>query len=402
MLKAKKDVAHAVTILCRKELRNIDYKKKLQNIADILEKTHNISISESIDLLSLRTDPNDVSEFLLFCIIQILDNKNLDKYFTDIEIKEFDKKKLKKERIKFPLTYDVIQITDTQWIGSITAKELMELQDAQLIKYNENTQRTLKRMTSNNVEYYKIDINRAAVNAMIDSYRNDFYIPNTITLNIPETAEFKYENQKLIFKNIDTFDILDGYHRLIAMTNLYVLDNTFDYPMEIRFVLFSEDKAKQFIWQEDQKTKMSRIDSDSFNQNNYANQVISMLDQVTALKGIINRNGIINAGYASCMINFLWFNKDKQYNRKELVSTKDLIKEKLVDLIDNIPESFESHWEHRKIMTLFYLIHKDKLDCFEKFYNYLKEVDYPAIRGFNQRDLTRLEKHYKNFIKAAK
>lgn len=41
--------------------------------------------------------------------------------------------------------------------------------------------------------------------------------------------------------------------------------------MEIRIVSFTEEKAKQFIYQKEQKTKMKQIDSAAMNQYSPAN-----------------------------------------------------------------------------------------------------------------------------------
>lgn len=66
-------------------------------------------------------------------------------------------------------------------------------------------------------------------------------------------------------------------HRYIAISDLSNLNEDFDYPMELRSTMFSESKAQQMIWQKDQKTKMRKIESDSLNQNNFANQVINFI-----------------------------------------------------------------------------------------------------------------------------
>jgi hypothetical protein len=156
------------------------------------------------DYISLRKNPIDAPQEILYCIIETIasiskDKKILD-YFTEDEIKTYKNYKYKKETIKFPLKYNVVQVTDTQWIGRITVKELMQLSD--LIIYNENTQRSLKKNTSNGVETYSIFLNRNALRKITESYQSETYIPNTITLNIPEEADFKYENGNLIFKEL--------------------------------------------------------------------------------------------------------------------------------------------------------------------------------------------------------
>ena len=62
--------------------------------------------------------------------------------------------------------------------------------------------------------------------------------------------------------------------------------------MIIQLVTFPEEKAKQFIYQEDQKTQMKRIDSAAMNQYNPANTVVTKLnsDPNSNIRGMIVKN----------------------------------------------------------------------------------------------------------------
>ena len=142
-------------------------------------------------------------------------------------------------------------------------------------------------------EIYTIAINNTAVDAIEHSMINETYIPNTITLNIADDSEADYEydndNHKLIIRSIKYFDIVDGYHRLRAMSLTSNKDESFDYPMELRIITFDESIAQQFIYQEDQKTKMSKVDSNSYNHSDAAVYICEKLAQ-TMGRGIISRN----------------------------------------------------------------------------------------------------------------
>lgn len=128
-----------------------------------------------------------------------------------------------------------------------------------MINYNVNAQRTMQRVIKGDKELYRITLNKHAVNSIRRSFESGEFIPNTITLNIPEDPENEFyyneKNSELVIKNINHFDISDGYHRYVAACQAYDQNDKFNYPLEIRIVSFDNDKVKKFIFQEDQKQR---------------------------------------------------------------------------------------------------------------------------------------------------
>ena len=400
MLESREAAGKAVVNVCKGIMSRGGYKANWDLINDYVEKKHKIPIHILNDYLCLKKSPIDAPIELLYCIMEAVDvvishggAPLVARYFSQDEIAKYKKYKYVTTKIKFPLAFDATQITDSQWIGRITVQDLMKLQP--IIKYNENTQRSLKRETLGEVEIYSIFLNRHALDEITESYQNNTYIPNTITLNIPEDVDFRYENGQLIFKSLESLDILDGYHRYVAMTNLWNVDNEFDYVMEVRWVCFGEDKARQFIWQEDQKTKMTKVESAAFNQNDPGNQLINMLNQVTALKGIVDRNGVIDSGVAARFINQLWFNKPKHnYTRKEIVEVKKEIERGLIDILDNKPDAFDRHWDSREIGALFISIRNSQEYLMFDYIAYINKEEVPIHSNVTKREVARLMEYY--------
>ena len=381
------------------------YNQIIQTTCETIYKKYNIPMNLSIDVLTLRESANNYDDFILFAISEVFLKGSVSRYFSKTEIKEYSKKKFAIEKIKFPIKWKMVQVSEDQWVGSISVKELMLLRDARLIFYNENTQRPLSRKTVNGEEFYHITINEAAVKAITESYLNGTYIPNVITLNIPETADLSYQNGEIIIKSIDKFDILDGYHRYVAMQRIWAENKDFDYNMEFRLVCFPEEKAKQFIWQEDQKTKMTKIDSDSLNQNNVANQIVNRLNQKAPFTGLINNNrGIIDSGSLSYFLN-VYFGKTKQ-TRKDMIELSDRIYKKFLLLVDADPDILEKKWDLLFIISAVHLIY-DGIDSSIYADEVLKLNDLlnlpennVIIKNFrvkhvNKIDINRVEKIYK-------
>ena len=346
-MKAKAELAEKVT---RELERGVVDKKKMKGLTKVLNEKYDIPVSIASDIISLRSDVKFTTDFVLFCVTKELAPTLIEVYYSDSEIEKYSNTKYTQRKTAFPLHFDMIKISDDQWIGSITTKQLMKLRDMQLINYNENAQRTMQHILRGDVEYYRIALNKSAVSQIEDLYSNGSYIPNTITLNIPETEyDYKYdeETHDFIISKIDHFDIIDGYHRYIAMSDL-ANKGSFDYPMELRITTFSDSKAQQMIWQEDQKTKMRRVDSKSLNQNDFATRICNQInaDKQSNLCGLISRNkGVINAAYFCNIVQMLYATQVK--NRGDEIKIKNEISAGLNELTSedvsllNTPWTFE-------------------------------------------------------------
>ena len=71
--------------------------------------------------------------------------------------------------------------------------------------------------------------------------KEDSFVPNTITLNIPMETEFDFhydeDSCSLITKSVEHLDITDGYHRYIAACQAKDKNQNFDYAV------FSDDSG---------------------------------------------------------------------------------------------------------------------------------------------------------------
>lgn len=305
-----------------------------KRIVNYLKETYDIPRIMTMDYLAMRLSLAQASEFILFCILDGIERvtekkqSKIDKFFTMQEVKAFRNAKYEESKLKFPLRFKVIQVRDDQWTGKIDMKTLMKMRAAQIINYNANAQRTLQKIIKGDKEIYKISINPASVNAIKKLFKNNTYIPTPFTLNIPLDTDydFDYDEDKceLIIRSLDHFDLTDGYHRYIAGCNLSDTDRNFNYTMELRIINFTEDKAKQFIYQEDQKTKMKKIDSESMNMNKASNIVVTRLNESPQcnLQNSISRNqGLINFGHLSDLIDYFYFKGAGKKNEKQIIMT---------------------------------------------------------------------------------
>lgn len=367
--------------IVKKELNQFQWDKDKRNEAtEYLEKQYNFPSGRFADYYTQRLSVEDAAHsrrdilFYLASAIDLVDKqaKAVQTIFTPVEIKGFGGTKFEIKKTKFPIRIKCVRVADDQWIGATDVHFLMELRASQLINYNTNAQRVVQRLISHGNEIYRISINKKQVREIRNSFEEGEYIPNTITLNIPQkerlddptpAPDFYYDKKEneLVIRSIDHFDIPDGYHRYIAMAQIYDIDEQFNYPMELRITNFSEAKAREMIWQEDQKTRMSKIDSNSMTTRLPANRIVDKLntDPTSNWSHCISRKGeIVDYGELAAVIDYFYVKGKKITKQNEqdfVLETVMKIEPILNSVIMYIPE-LRKKVDFKDLMIIFYCL----------------------------------------------
>ena len=374
MLKAKKELE---VFLEKKILSFITDTELCNKICDYANEKYNIPRTIASDYVSLRNPLAEANDFVLFCLLDSIEKLTetkksvMSEFYVEKEIKTYSNSKFKVDKIKFPIRFKALQIADDQWLSSINFETLMKLRAAQLIIYNENTQRTMQRMVRNEKEFYKISINKTAVSEIENLYKEGTYIPTPLTFNIPldSDSNFYYDEERceLVISSFEGFDIVDGYHRYLAACKACDSDKNINFTMELRIVNFPEDKAQQFIYQEDQKTVMTKSDSNTFDQTNLSNRIVERINNnpQSNLFGLISRNkGLINYSDLSELIAYLYLNDSKKRNTNSiLIAVSNNFIEKFNLLTEYNVEYMEQKWTYKKLFIVMF--------CFK----YFEDVD---------------------------
>ena len=248
MLKEKRELVEYLRSRCNSLVFN---QEKLNTIIAEIEAENNVPTGITMDIIAGRTVMEEDNEFLLFLICNKINPDKAKEYFTENEINFYQSQQYERNEFEFPLDIQCIQVSSDQWIGAADVNFLIELRKAQLINYNTNAQRTMQRVVRGNKETYKIALNIKAIKEIRTNLAQGSFIPNTITLNMPETTDWTYDAKRniLTINQLSAFDISDGYHRYVAMCQLKEANTEFNYPIELRIVSFPDDKMKQFIYQ---------------------------------------------------------------------------------------------------------------------------------------------------------
>lgn len=349
-------------------------KKERQQICKDAFTQYGIPMDITADILVGRRNAKEFSPKILFGVISIISPAKIHDYFTAEEIQALSNTEIEIKEARLPYVFkDIVQIADDQWVGHIDVKTLMDLRDRQMINYKENSQRVMRHLISGGVETLRIFVNKVAVKSIATLMKSGRYIPDDITLNMPlddadGESKFRYDEKShtLTVTQLpnNKFDILDGYHRYLGMSQVYNEDNTFDYPMEIRITNFPLSKAQQFVFQKDQKTKMKKVEADSYDQYSVANRIVSLIngDPLCYLQGRIGRGAenISSVDMAILLKRLIIPDNIKPENEgKYIISVKQDLVKKFNALVEQKPELVDEKWSDAMLFSALYFFAHD-------------------------------------------
>lgn len=340
-----------------KEVKN---RKLRRNLFDEIENHFGIDTSVVDAMITFKRDIKEFTNFEVFAVMWFLDRDCLDKYFTTTEIESFSHEKIIEQKVEFPLIFNnAIKVADNQFLIATDMRELMRYRQARMLNYDANEQRALKRVKFGTTEIYKPFVNNVSVKQIKERILAGDYVPDPLTFNMGDDAEYTFDDGTLTINHITKgmMNLDDGYHRYLAMGQIYDSDPSFNYPVVIQIVAFSNAKANQFIYQQDQKNRMKKIVSDTYDQNAVPNLIVARIneDPTFAFNGMIGRNqSLINSAVLAKLIAAFYHTKDirKSDVREIAAIQRDLITKFNVLVSD---DRFLSEYDDVKLFVTLYV-----------------------------------------------
>ena len=363
------------------------FSKKVKEAAE----KYCIPLGMAADIMNGNKRVTDYGDaFLCFLCTEVIAPEIIDECFTGSEIAMWKGACYNVETLT-EIRIPMLQVASDQWIGATTFHYLLKIENAHMMRYNEATQRVLrKKMNATGEVRFEPYINQRAISEIKKLLENGTYISNTITLNLIQDYDLDYINGEIVIQNLkkDTpvFDILDGYHRYRAMKKISMGNPDFDYPMELRIVTFSEEKAKQFIFQEDQKTKMRRVDSKTYDQDDPANKVVAELNDGGIFRGLLTKNGLrIDTAVFTEAVRCVYFKRTDPKTRKYQREVVEDINTKAKWMERVSPEIFDEYWDKNDVVRFLTAARvADSESSFRTIYRLLTYHDFMTDNTINK------------------
>ena len=310
----------------------------------------------------------------------IIDNFNAEDYFGKSKIELYSKPEKPEET--YPIEFEnVLQISEDQFLTTISTQKIRELYNKAIIYYNLATQRDPKIYTVDGKTEVKIRINKSSVSQIKYLLIENKFIPNALTWNVrngEESGVWDYSSGLATFElKANGFDIIDGFHRYLAIVQALRINPELDIQFPLYIVVFNEDKAKRFIAQEDKRNKINPYYSKALDIGKFEHRVLTLMNKDSDFVfydsfGVLD-NARFNFGKTMTTIGQLYGNKgyDSQF---EILSLKNYLIKSFNELINESPklEKTFSGFDVRVALCCFYLFKDDP----KKIQNTVKYIKY--------------------------
>lgn len=377
--------------------KNSYYKREVQKF---LMKKYEYSDIEYMQYIIGAKSKDEIPDNEMYWLIDAFNNvfrtnMEMKTYFSDKEIVRFSS--LKADYLKtdiYPIRISpVIEIAEDQWVTKISIDLLKEFYDNQLIIYNPRTQRQLKQRRRGQDVSYTIDIVSSSVKAIEGLMSKGEFVPNALTLNLnvddPE-VDFDIVGSELIL-NSGKFDIIDGFHRFRAAINTKIKNPDFQFNFILNIMNFTEDKACQYIEQEDKRNKISKSYLASMDKSSPTNIIIdklnNTLDSPVRVKIERAHRGEIDRATLFSLLEFIL--KTKNMNRSQCIKTAVFIINILKIVQENNPDVV---FDDTTMPVVLYgsSISKDAYECAEKIESALGK-DVPIINSVTNMKVNKIK-----------
>ena len=301
----------------------VEYRKDMKFIQEVRRNFAQKGLDTNIPAMLFKNqmEVEDLEINELICLTEFLyttlsqERFSLKKYFSDMEIsnyKVYQKPVKTNTENKIVHIEEVRKVTDIEYVVPMTAKQLTELRKNRQYAYFKDIQRCTKKEKLPNGEIIeKINVNKQGVENLKSRFKDKerYIVPTEISLTILDvenkTPQYQFIPQ---YKNTGDLNIKvnfdidsdeytpliinDGYHRLTAITDAYLEDESIaDKQLIVGIHVLTEVQAKDLTADtfEQNTTDKQWIDSLKFTKEN---QIADMLIQKSV---VLNESKIVNS-----------------------------------------------------------------------------------------------------------
>lgn len=256
-------------------------------VSTIIERLKERNIKNASQLVGRMVPLESQGQNIVYCLADAVyaatyeDSINPKNFFTEIEINEMKDYKLEDEDVvTYPIVFeDVNQLANNQWTTILTIQEIVNLYNSNIVNYNFETQRNPKYIVRNDGDLVmKPSVNWKSVDDIYEKLIKGLFKSNYITLNVLVNGEDEVvydEDKKAIVIRRGRIDILDGFHRSLAMIKAVATIKNLNYKTGVMITNFNVQDANDFIRQEDMRNKIDERHIKSKNDENLMNGIVT-------------------------------------------------------------------------------------------------------------------------------
>lgn len=350
-------------------------KKTVEDIKNYLANTHQI-----VDTQLWINNPEelnnlDIRELMLFAEQIFLKTGDMsispESFFTPAEIKEsrqYSAAVFKEDLIDLPYTlYNVLQLSNEEYVCILEAKELNKLMKSNLLYYNLDIQREAKVIKKKDKVIVSPTINMKSVKEITQNLLDGKQFSSELKLNCDiRTSDsgdeliYDAKNMTLTITSGTRISILDGAHRLKAIENAFAITDNINQKFTISITNFNVRQCQLMQSQIAKANRFSVQRIKELEQSRFSDIVVKQLKDESDLK--ISQSNRVSGDYL-VSYNIAADTIDEEFdirNRAEAADVGDYLVNYfnflLADVLDNIDETRKTTIRLENSMFVGYIV----------------------------------------------
>lgn len=274
-----------------------------RKINNLLMDKHNFKMGEAYALMRNVTLLNDLDEIELACFMNIcyqvskIESINPKLHFTQNVFKQAERYKAPQDEITgLPYTFrGVLRGACNSFLTILTYKEIYKLFDA-ILNYNYDTQRIAKMKMKKGELIKEPKVYKKSVQKIYELMKKGEYPPSTLLINILENGESEivYEDGNLTVLEGSQVDLIDGYHRVLAIVKLISEIPSFEGYMNVDIKHYDLTKARKLLAITNTTNPFDKTQRMKFASATFGSEVVNELEKLPEFKNRISSKGTVS------------------------------------------------------------------------------------------------------------
>ena len=273
-------------------------------VEEYLSENHDMQRGTLIELVAnpknITMLSDDEQKVFINAIYQITndDRANPSNYFNAKEVNNIKKYKFKIEvPLSFPLQYEkVLSGSEQDYVTKLSFKSIAKHYNDNMWTYNFLTQRNpVKQKRKDGSLKLEPKVNKRSIREIKQLLLDNKYIPDTpITLNIMNDGNdelfYDEENWSLIIESASEIDILDGYHRILAVVEALEENPNLEGYLYLSIRNYDLGTARFYLGQHNSFNTFDKTHVRRLKNLQLSDKVIQEVESKSALKGRLASN----------------------------------------------------------------------------------------------------------------
>lgn len=202
-----------------------------------------------------------------------------------------------RNEVTLPYTFHgVLKGGDNSYLTILSYKQIYELYNAKLLSYNYDSQRIAKKKVKNGELIIEPKVYAKSVREIYELMKKKKYLPSTLLINvlIDGESEINYDDGNLTVLEGSKIDLIDGFHRVLAISKLMSEQPNFEGYMNVDIKNLDIIEAQELLATTNTTNPFDKTQRMRFANATFGSAIVKELEKLPEFENKISPKGAVS------------------------------------------------------------------------------------------------------------